>query len=120
MFAITADQVGSRNDADLVDDGLALVSRVGGDRLALPPDRTAGDELQVLTPDAGAALGLVLALARDHHWHVGLGVGEVREPLPDATRAAAGTALIRARDAVESAKKRPTRVAVAVDDGREP
>jgi hypothetical protein len=47
-------------------------------------------------------------------------VGDVRQPLPDATRAATGSAFILARDAVARAKKNVTRFAVAVDAGRLP
>lgn len=115
MFAITADQIDSRHGPDLADDGLALLARVAGDHLALPADRTAGDEIQALTPDARTALEMILALVRTGAWSVGLGIGEVRTPLPTATRAASGTALIAARDAVEAAKRRPWHVAVAGD-----
>ena len=91
--------------------------RWGAGRLALPPDRTAGDELQLITDDAEAALDILLTLARAREWSVGLGIGDIRLPLPDATRAAAGSALIRAREAVEAAKKRAPRVAVGADPG---
>lgn len=113
MFAITADQIDSRNSPDLAEEGLSLLTRVGRDRLALPPDRTAGDEVQTLTRDPRAALELVLELARTGGWSVGLGIGEVRTPLPPATRAATGDALVAAREAVDAAKRRPWRVAVA-------
>ncbi|PZQ88391.1 MAG: DNA-binding protein [Leifsonia xyli] len=115
MFAITADQIDSRHGPDLADDGLALLTRVGAGRLALAPDRTAGDEIQALTDDAATALALALALARTGRWSVGLGIGTVRTPLPTTTRAATGEALIAARDAVDAAKRRPGRVAVAGD-----
>jgi hypothetical protein len=120
VFALTADQVGSRSQPDLTDAGLALVVAAGADRLLLPPDRTAGDEIQVATGDAGTALGIALRLTRDGRWSVGLGIGDVREPLPDATRAMTGSAFILARDAVEDAKKSPTRFALAIDEGRLP
>ena len=120
MFAITADQVGSRAAADLADAQLARIEQVAAGRLVLPPDRTAGDEIQAATEDARTALDLVLDLTRDGNWSVGLGVGDVRLPLPDATRAATGSAFILARDAVGRAKKNPTRFAVAVDAGRLP
>lgn len=120
MFALTADQVGSRSQPDLTDTGLALIVSAGGDRLLLPPDRTAGDEIQAATADAGTALRMVLELTRDGRWSVGLGIGEIRQPLPDATRAMTGSAFILARDAVEDAKKAPTRFALAVEEGRLP
>ncbi|QEO09898.1 DNA-binding protein [Protaetiibacter larvae] len=113
MFAITADQVDSRHGPALGDEGLALVTRVGGERLSLPPDRTAGDEVQALTADAATALALALALARTGRWSVGIGIGEMDAPLVGPTRTANGAALVAARAAVESAKKRPLRAAVA-------
>ena len=120
MFAITADQVDSQHHDDLVAAELPELSRIGGGRLLLPPDRSAGDELQVATDDAATALTLILRLTRGHNWSVGLGIGEVRHPLPEATRALTGTAFVLARTAVETAKKRPLRFAVTTDPGRHP
>ena len=120
MFAITADQVDSRNGRDLVEPALRTVTELGRDRLALPPERTAGDELQLITDDAEAALDIVLALTRARDWSVGLGIGDIRLPLPDSVRAATGTALINAREAVEAAKRRTPRVAVVGDPDRTP
>lgn len=120
MFAITADQVGSRAAADLADAQLAAISAQAAGHLVLPADRTAGDEIQAATDDAGTALALVLHLTRDGNWSVGLGIGDVRLPLPEATRAMTGSAFILARDAVTAAKKSPTRFALAIDDGRLP
>src|SRR5690349_4232013 len=84
-----------------------------GASLALPVDRNAGDEVQALTADAGAALRIVLHLTRDGQWSVGLGCGDVRTPLPAATREATGDAFVAARTAVTRAKRRPTRFAIA-------
>lgn len=113
MFAITADQIDSRHGPDLAESALGLLARVGGSRLALPADRTAGDEVQAITDDPHAALELILELARTERWSIGIGIGAVRTPLPADTRAATGPALIAAREAVDSAKKRPSRAAVA-------
>ena len=120
MFALTADQVNSRHSDDLVDGELVELSRIGGVHLLLPPDRSAGDELQVATPDATAALDMVLHLTRDGRWSVGLAIGDVRHPLPVSTRALAGSAFILARSAVEAAKKKPTRFALVIETGRHP
>ncbi|MGE3194433.1 MAG: DNA-binding protein [Microbacteriaceae bacterium] len=120
MFAITADQIGSRRAADLADAQLAAIDALAAGRLVLPADRTAGDEIQAATEDARTALAIVLHLTRDGNWSVGLGIGDVRTPLPDATRAMTGSAFILARDAVTAAKKRPTRFALEIDDGRLP
>lgn len=112
MYVITADQVDSRNTADIVATTLARLNAEHGDHLALPVDRNAGDELQVLTSDAGTTLAIILELTRGGRWSVGLGVGAVREPLPTATREASGDAFVAAREAVERAKKAATRFAV--------
>ena len=113
MFVVTADQRDSRISDDLVPAGLDAVSTLAGPRLALAPERTAGDEIQVALADAAATLQIVLHLTRLGTWSVGVGVGSVEEPLPANVRAARGTAFLNARDAVERAKRAPTRVAVA-------
>lgn len=118
MYVITADQIDSRHHRDRVETALRALRDALGHRLALPPDRTAGDELQVLTADAGAALDAVLLLARTGVWSIGVGIGDVDEPLPDDTRAATGGAFYAARDAVEAAKTRQDRFALVVQPGR--
>src|SRR6187551_3568583 len=120
MFAVTADQIGSRAAADLADAQLASLGKLTAGRLVLPVDRTAGDEIQAATEDASTALAIVLHLTRDGNWSVGLGIGDVRTPLPDSTRAMTGPAFILARDAVIAAKKRTTRFSLEVDTGRLP
>ena len=120
MFAVTADQIGSRAAADLADAQLASLGKLTAGRLVLPVDRTAGDEIQAATEDAATALAMVLHLTRDGNWSVGLGIGDVRLPLPEATRAMTGSAFILARDAVGAAKKSPTRFALAIEPGRLP
>ena len=115
MFVITADQKASRTDVDRA--GTArddLAERYAG-QLALPVDRTSGDEVQALVLDAGTALDMVLRLTRAGHWSVGLGIGDVRTPLPRATREATGPAFIAAREAVTAAKRSATRFTLASD-----
>lgn len=112
MFAVTADQIDSRRRADAVAPALHTLHERFGPRLALPPDRNAGDELQVLTEDAATALDLILTLSRDDAWSIGLGVGPVRLPLPGTTREATGDAFVAARAAVTRAKRAPYRLAV--------
>lgn len=112
MFVITADQVASRTNPDLVPDALTAVSALEPGALALPPERTVGDEFQVLTANAATALKILLHLTRDGSWSVGLGVGTVGLPLPAHTREATGEAFIAARKAVTRAKCSPTRCAV--------
>jgi hypothetical protein len=116
LFVITADQADSRHATDLVPATLAELKRVGGRRLRRAPVRTIGDELQVLTDDAGCALDLILWLDRDGRWSTGCGVGRVSLPLPRDTRSASGPAFFTARDAVTVAKRRSPRFALGVDD----
>ncbi|KJL44249.1 MULTISPECIES: hypothetical protein [Microbacterium] len=118
MFVITSDQRDSRSSADLVPSALTSIHAKGHQGLALAPERTAGDEVQVAVADAGALLEIVLDLTRSGRWSVGVGVGEVESPLPDSVRAARGEAFVNARDAVDRAKKAATRVAItAPEDG---
>ncbi|KJC63481.1 hypothetical protein [Agreia bicolorata] len=111
MFVITADQVDSRNTADLVSLTTARLNEEFGTGLALPVDRNAGDEIQALVIDADTAIAMILDLTRTGRWSVGLGVGGVEHPLGTTTREARGPAFIAARAAVESAKKSPHRFA---------
>lgn len=119
MFVLTLDQRGSRRRADLVPAALATIAAIGGDDLAVAAERTVGDEVQTATTDAAAALRIVLALSRDQEWSIGVGCGPVDHPLPDSVRAGRGEAFIRAREAVERAKRSPARLAVDAPD-REP
>jgi len=112
MFVITADQVASRRQADRAGDMIARLEQRHGDALLLPPDQTAGDEIQLLTASAATALGIVLDATRDGRWSVGLGIGGLRTPLPDAARKASGTAFIAAREAVQAAKRADGRFAL--------
>jgi hypothetical protein len=112
MFVITADQIGSRSGPDLAGPAVERLQARFGERLSLPVDRNAGDEVQALTADAPTALEVVLALTRTREWSVGLGLGSVRTPLPDQTREASGDAFLAARDAVTRAKRASTRLAV--------
>ncbi|WP_224763691.1 DNA-binding protein [Salinibacterium sp. ZJ70] len=114
MFVITADQIDSRSTASRGAEAVELIERLGGGRLALPADRTSGDEVQALTADARTALEITLALVRDGHWRVGLGIGAVDTPLSDTTRTATGAAFVAARDAIDVAKKRPLGAAIEI------
>lgn len=77
VFVLTVDQVDSRHGGD-------LVGRVLGDRAGLHargavlgPDRTAGDEFQLVYEAARNALDEALRLTRGGGWSVGIGVGTV-------------------------------------------
>ena len=115
MFALTVDQVGSRRSADLVRSIEADRAAFQAAGVVLGPDRTAGDEFQLLVPEPAAALGVALELQRGGRWSIGIGVGRVDEPLPGAVREATGPALVAARRAIEEAKGSPLRLAVAAD-----
>lgn len=115
MYVITADQVNSRSTRDLVNEMIATLNRRYGDNVILPPERTAGDELQLLIADATTTLNVVLELTRTGRWSVGLGVGDINQPLPQSIRETTGAAFISARTAVDRAKKKPTRFATEHD-----
>lgn len=116
MYIVTTDQRASRTHRDLVPGAIEAIKTIAGARLALPPERTTGDELQLVTADADAALEVCLHLTRARDWSVGLGIGAVETPIPRETRAGRGPAFIHARDAVERAKSAPGRLAVSGDD----
>jgi hypothetical protein len=113
MFVIIADQIASRTDRDRVADALTRIQARAGGRLPLPPERTAGDELQVLAPDASTALEILLELLRDGHFRDGLGIGSVSMPLPPSIREASGPAFIAARQAVQRGARASSRFAAA-------
>src|SRR3954454_19664908 len=115
MFVITADQRDSRSGSDLVPGMIADVARIAGAGAASAPERTAGDEVQMADKDAAVILAIVLHLTRRGTWSVGVGIGDIEEPLPASVRAGRGEAFIHARDAVERAKRAATRVAVNGD-----
>lgn len=115
MYVITADQVDSRLSDDAVGSALDDITATAGPHLLLPPDRTAGDEIQAITASAETAYRLALRLTRDGRWSVGLGLGSVREPLGDSTRASTGNAFFAARAAIDAAKRATFRFALRVD-----
>lgn len=115
MYVITADQVDSRGTEDAAAGALSTIGKTFASQLLLPPDRTAGDEIQAITDSPETAYRLALGLTRDGRWSVGLGVGTVREPLGDSTRASTGNAFFAARTAIDAAKRTPTRFALRVE-----
>ncbi|MPV37997.1 hypothetical protein [Georgenia subflava] len=121
MFVLTADQNASTRHGDKVEDLLASLgtwSTEHADALALPLERTVGDEVQTVLTRADAALDLALHLMRLGEWAVGIGAGQVHEPLGTSSRASSGPAFVHARAAVERARGRgePAPVVVAGDD----
>ena len=117
MLVLTVDQIDSQHSADHVEPALADLGDRFGARLVSLPERTAGDEFQLATTDGEAALEIALSLVRAGVWNVGLGIGDARLPLGDSVRAMTGTAFVNAREAVTTAKKRPTRFALVADPG---
>ena len=112
MFVITADQVASRREADRAGARVDELAERYSDDLVLPADQTAGDEIQLVTRSAPTALAIVLDATRTGRWSVGVGVGDIRMPLPDAARKATGSAFIAAREAVTAAKRADGRFAL--------
>lgn len=121
MFVITADQKRSTRRGDRVPEALtALESALataagsgaddGAGSVALPFERTVGDEIQGVLSSPAAAVITVTTLVRLGGWRTGLGVGPVDLPLPSSTRAASGPAFLAAREAVEAASPADLRV----------
>ncbi|GAB3937533.1 hypothetical protein GCM10029976_050700 [Kribbella albertanoniae] len=119
LFVLTVDQRGSRISGDLVPELLNSLNRrprLSG--LIRKFERTAGDEVQGVLSEAKATIDLVVELLRRDSWYVGLGIGEVIEPLPRSTRAGNGDAFVFARDAVTKAKFSPHHVNVCGADAQ--
>jgi hypothetical protein len=110
---LTVDQRGSSRGSDRVPATLAGLADVG---MLRGFERTAGDEFQGVLADPAALATVVERLLRERSWSVGIGIGEVEEPLPESTRAGRGPAYVSAREAVTTAKSAPWRLRVAGDD----
>lgn len=110
---MTVDQRDSRRGADRVAGVLAALADVP---VVLGFERTAGDEFQGVLDDPHVVVSVLARLVRDGGWSIGIGAGPVATPLPESTRAATGSAFLRARRAVDAAKQRPSRVAVRGED----
>ncbi|WP_200807337.1 hypothetical protein [Demequina sp. NBRC 110053] len=117
MFVLTADQRDSTGTGERVDElveALAPWSARWSTAIALPLERTVGDEVQVLLTEADAAVDLALRLMREGDWSVGLGAGDVQLPLRSTSRASFGPVFLHARDAVERARGRTEPVPLVV------
>lgn len=112
MFVLTADQIDSRHTEDHVEAMLERVSTAFSPDLELPPERTAGDEIQFFTRSPHVTLAAITLLFRDLNWRIGVGTGEVDTPYGRSTRASRGAAFYAAREAVERAHASPVRVAI--------
>lgn len=117
MFVVTIDQIGSRRVGDLVEPflgDLRSLAPAAGEGLVRGFERTVGDEVQGVLDNSDAVVDLALRVLRRGGWTVGIGCGDVDEPLPASTRAGSGRAFVHARDAVEAAKSRTRPAALAV------
>ena len=119
MFVITADQRNSRRSADAVAEALQQLNAERKDDLALPAERTAGDEVQMLLNSAQAALEIALELTRTGQWSVGIGIGAVSMPYGATVRATSGPAFLAARTAIDRAKKSQAKCAIDSDPASE-
>lgn len=109
MYVMTIDQRRSSSEVDAVPHVLELL---GGVATVRAFERTAGDEVQGLLDDSAGVVELTIRLARADNWYVGIGVGEVEQPLAESVRANRGEAFVAARAAVDRAKSSPARLAV--------
>lgn len=116
-YVILADQVSSRTGTDHVPAALARLDSTLGHRLALPFERTAGDEIQGLCEDPATAVDAVRELSRLGGWRIGIGAGGVETPLPTSTREARGEAYLAAREAIGRARSSPTQLALVGNIG---
>jgi hypothetical protein len=112
MLVVTIDQRSSSRQPDRVPALLAMLEGADGVDTVLAAERTVGDEVQLVVSDAASAVAVVEICTRLGGWTVGIGVGDVQQPLPTSTREARGPAFLSAREAVERAKRSPARVAV--------
>jgi hypothetical protein len=115
VAVLTIDQRGSSDDA-ATDRVPATLRALADVELLRPFERTAGDEFQGVVDDPAALTTVVERLLREGSWSIGIGIGEVEEPLPDSTRAGRGPAYLHARDAVTAAKSAPWRLRVVGDE----
>ena len=119
VFVLTVDQRGSRSMTDLVPELLnTLNRRPRRTGLLRRFERTAGDEVQGVFSDGRAAVDAIVELIRSDTWYVGLGVGDVVQPLPRSTRAGSGEAFVFAREAVTRAKSSQHHVNVVGADAK--
>jgi hypothetical protein len=119
VFVLTVDQRGSRSMTDLVPELLnSLNRRPRRTGILRKFERTAGDEVQGVLSEARATIDVIVELIRSDTWYVGLGVGDVAQPLPRSTRAGSGDAFVNAREAVNRAKSSPHHVNVVGTDSR--
>lgn len=111
MYVLTVNQRDSREVGDLVPE---LIKSLRHLPAAIPFQRSVGDEAIGAVADAATAIDAALIALRSRRWHVGIGVGELRLPLPAEIKDAEGYGLVYARRAVNRAQKTGERVPLAV------
>ncbi|MGL5811555.1 MAG: SatD family protein, partial [Nocardioides sp.] len=79
-------------------------------------ERTAGDEFQGLLVEPEHVTTAIDELLRHRRWNLGIGIGEVDDPLPESVRAGRGPAYLFAREAVTTAKSSPWNLRVVGAD----
>mgnify|MGYP003674843825 CR=1 FL=1 len=94
MFVVIAAPLAQADPAAAARALLGLRARFDGD-YPLAPDAADSGDVRALTPSPRAALETVLHLARARQWRVGLGIGAVRTPLPQAVSKRARAAGLR-------------------------
>lgn len=112
-MAVVADQIASRESSDAVPAALDRLSHVG---TILSFERTAGDEIQGLLASPADLVEAIALLTRLGGWRIGIGLGRVDLPLPTSTREARGPAYLAAREAIGAARRRPTALALRVEE----
>ncbi|MCC3281695.1 MULTISPECIES: hypothetical protein [Arthrobacter] len=111
-FVLTINQRDSREVGDQVPELLRSLRHIPA---AAGFQRSVGDEVQGILADPAAAVDAALIAVRARRWHVGLGVGEIRRPLPQDVLQAEGFGLVYARRAVERAQRTGDRIPLAVE-----
>ncbi|TQJ61753.1 hypothetical protein FBY30_4068 [Arthrobacter sp. SLBN-83] len=115
---MTIDQRGSTGAQDLVPDLLARIAALQLSGTGKPVfERTVGDEVQGVVPDASAVVEVALHALRVGRWYVGIGVGTVSLAPGASPREGTGTAFVAARKAVELAKAAGQQVPLSVVPG---
>ncbi|WP_426998794.1 MarR family transcriptional regulator [Pseudarthrobacter sp. N5] len=113
MYVMTIDQRGSSADMDRVP---AILDELRG-LTASRFERSVGDEVQGVVPDAAEVVDIALHALRSGRWYVGIGAGAVDTPLTGSPREGSGAAFVAARQAVDQAKSSAGHVPVSVVSG---
>lgn len=119
MIVLTIDQEDSRHGTDRVPE---LLDKLANVRTIAGFERTVGDEVQGLLEDAAAACVAIRLTMRMGGWHIGIGIGQIDDDVlaeisSGTIRTGRGSAFVRAREAVDRAKKYAVSLAVVADGG---